>query len=181
MLRRFAFTLIALTTIVYGSVFLLAKHHGTGFFDEILIQMNRFSASLANKAEINQSKFILKLIMDNEHPPDNWKTLISGKEKSDTVTLFYHYKTWLTQSGLTHEDVAGSYPIFKSSTNQLIILNMRYGKNKPVLQFPFLASKDNGLITGLFFPVNELAFSADLNKDGKIDHQDVELAAKRKK
>ena len=166
---------------MYGSVFIMAKRHGTGFFDEILIQMNRFSTNLANKAEINQSKAILRLIMASDHPPANWETLISGKEKKDTTSLYYHYKTWLTQSGLTPKDIDGSYPIFKSTTNQLTIINMRYGKDKPILQFPFLTSGSNGLVTGLFFPVNELAFSADLNKDGRVDDKDVELAAKRKK
>jgi len=38
--KKFAFSLIVLSTIVYGSIFLMANHYGTGFFDEILIQLN---------------------------------------------------------------------------------------------------------------------------------------------
>ncbi len=55
---------------------------------------------------------------------------------------------------------------------------MRYGKSKPVVQFPFYKDKKGNMIAGLFFPINEQPLSADLNNDNKIDHKDVLIARK---
>jgi len=56
---------------------------------------------------------------------------------------------------------------------------MRYGPSKPVVQFPFYKNDKGDLITGLFFPVNEMPLAADLNNDKKINHEDVTLARKK--
>ncbi len=178
MLKRFAITLIILSTLVYGSVFFLSMHYHTGFFDEILIQMTRMDAGFFNKAEVRQSKQVLKTIIENEHPPENWPGMIFKPGDNNAEQLFYHYKVWVTKTQVTLADVKGSYPIFKSKEDKAILINMRYGNKKPVLQFPFYKTGSGKLLTGLFFPINELPFDADLNKDHIIDQKDVLIARK---
>lgn len=180
-MKRFAITLIVLTTIVYGSIFGLSIYHDTKFFDEILIQLNRVDANLNQSQEIEQSKLVLKTIMENEHPPENWATLIVRDGENDQARLFYFYKVWTIQSQLSLEDIMDSYPIFKSEQKKVTLINMRYGKQKPVLQFPFFKTIDGRLITGFFFPINELPFSADYNNDNTVNHEDVLLAQKKHK
>ncbi|MFH2059368.1 MAG: hypothetical protein ABIJ59_10765 [Pseudomonadota bacterium] len=180
-MKRFSITLIALTTIVYGSIFGLSIYHDTQFFDEILIQLNRVNATFTQKQEIEQSKLILKTIMENEHPPDNWTSLIVHNQENDQTRLFYFYKVWTIKSGLSLEDIMGSYPIYKSEQKKMTLVNMRYGKKKPVLQFPFFKADSGDLITGFFFPINELPFVADYNKDNTINHEDVLLARTKHK
>jgi hypothetical protein len=179
MLRRFALSLIGISTLIYGSIFFSSVIHNTGFFDEILIQLNRMNANMSNMDEIQHSRQVLNAIMNNDHPPDNWTSLIAGPPEKDPVQLFYFYKVWMKQSGLTPKDIKRSYAIFKSVKNNLLILNMRYGKNKPVLQFPFMSTPQGQVVSGLFFAINELPFSADINNDGRVDQKDV-LAAKTK-
>ncbi len=178
MLKRFAVTLIILSTFVYGSVFFLSMHYHTGFFDEILIQINRLDTGLFNKAEVRQSRQLLKTIIKNEYPPENWQAFIVKPAENDADQLFYHYKVWVTKTQLTLTDIEDSYPIFKSKKDKAILINMRYGNDKPVLQFPFYRTTNGKLLTGLFFPVNELPFDADLNKDHIIDQKDVLIARK---
>lgn len=180
MIKRFALTLIGMSTFIYGCIFYLSFVHDTKFYDEILIQINRMTANMSYMDEVQQSKFILKTIIDNEHPPENWEQLIVHNQQKDNQQLFYFYKVWTLKIGLTHKDVKKSYPIFSSSQNQLSIINMRYGKKKLVLQFPFSKTPDGKIITGLFYAINELPFSADFNKDNRVDHKDVLLAQKKK-
>ena len=176
--KRFGITLIVLTTIVYGSIFIMGQYYGTGFFDEMLIQINRLSASFNSKAEVNQSKLILTTIMENEHPPESWKGLIAHNPQNNSKELFYYYKIWTIKTKLSLKDVKDSYPIFAITKNNIISINMRYGKSKPVVKFPFFRDADGNLLTGLFFPINEQPMSADLNKDKKINHDDVVVARK---
>lgn len=177
MKKRFAITLIILSTLVYGGMFFMATYYGTGFFDEILIQLNRMTIGLSKKQEVAQSKFILKTILENEHPPGSWKGLMLPSP--DHQELFYHYKIWTLKTKLTHEDIHGSYPIFESKKNNFTLINMRYGNTKPVVQFPFLTDKAGYLITGLFFPINEKPLSADYNRDNRVTYEDVLLARER--
>ncbi len=176
MLKKFAITLIIMSTSVYGTTFFIAKYHGTSFFDEIVMQLNRMATNLSHSKEINYSKLVLKTILENEHPPAVWDRLITHNQQYSHKELFYHYKIWTIQKQVNINDVNDSYPIFKASENNLTLINMRYGKNKPILQFPFLKDKDGNLITGLFFPINEKPLPADLNKDNKINHEDVKIA-----
>ncbi len=176
--KRFGITLIVLATIVYGSIFIMGQYHGTGFFDEMLIQINRVSAGFYNKSEINQSKIILTTILQNDHPPANWKNLVAHNPQNDSTELFYYYKIWTIKAKLSLKDVKGSYPIFESTQNNIISINMRYGKSKPVIKFPFFRDAGGNILTGLFFPINEQPMSADLNKDKKINHDDVVIARK---
>lgn len=178
MLKRFSITLIIISTLVYGSMFIMAKYYGTGFFDEMLMQMNRLAAVFVNKKEIKQSKRILFDIIENEHPTGNFQQWVMLGKKSSHEELFYHYKVWIVKSGLSREDVEKSYPIFKALQDNTLIINMRYGPGKPVVQFPFVINTAGQIITGLFYPVNELPLAADLNKDNTIDHRDVILARK---
>ena len=180
MLKKFSITLIALSTIIYGSLFFMAKHYNTSFFDEIVMQLNRIVCSLNKKQEIQTSKTILKLILKNEHPPANWDNLIVHNPEDDNKDLFYFYKIWTIKTKLTIKDIDGSYPIFQSRGNNVTLINMRYGKEKPVLQFPFSKDKKGNLITGLFFPINERPMSADYNKDNKVNYEDVLIARKIK-
>ncbi|MBT4506060.1 hypothetical protein [Desulfobacula sp.] len=178
MLKRFSISLIIVSTIVYGSMFFMGIYHGTGFFEEILIQVNRLSVNLSKKQEIIQSKFILKTIIENEHPPDSWKGLIVHNQIKADEELFYYYKIWTIKTGLSLKDITDSYPIFEKNNNNINIINIRYGKAKPVLQFSFFRDKAGNLKTGLFFPLNEKPISADYNKDKKVDYKDVILARK---
>ncbi len=178
MKKRFSITLIILSTIVYGSMFFLGRYHGTGFFDEILVQLNRVSITFSKKLEIERSKFILKTIIESEHPQDSWKGLIVHNQIKADDELFYYYKVWTIQAKLTLEDISSSYPIFEKTNNNINIINFRYGREKPVLQFPFFRDRAGNLRTGLFFPLNEKPISADYNKDNKVNHKDVLLARK---
>jgi len=180
MLKRFSITLIIVSTIVYGSVFFLGLYYGTGFFDEMLAQLNRVSITFSKKQEIDQSKFILKTIIESEHPQDSWKGLIAHNQIKNDEELFYYYKIWSIKTKLSHKDISDSYPIFEKTKNNINIINIRYGKTKPVMQFPFFKDKAGNLRTGLFFPLNEKPISADYNKDNKVDHKDVLLARKAK-
>ena len=179
MLKRFSITLIVLSTLVYGSVFIMSKYHGTGFFEEVLMQMNRLETGFGNKIEVRQSKALLSSILESEAPPENWDRLIVPDKKTKHQELFYHYKVWTIKIGLTQAEVRKSYPIYKSRQQNMTIINMRYGRQKTIVQFPFFRDSSNQIVTGLFFPVNELPFSADLNKDGAIDHRDVTIAKKK--
>ncbi|MCP3874975.1 MAG: hypothetical protein GY699_17710 [Desulfobacteraceae bacterium] len=180
MLKKFAITLIVISTSVYGTTFFIAKHHGTSFFDEIVIQLNRLSTNLSNEQEVERSRFILRSIVENEQPPANWDNLIVHNQKTNHKELFYYYKIWTIKTKLSIADINDSYPIFKKEEKTLIRINMRYGKDKPILQFPFSKNKEGSVITGLFFPINERPLSADLNKDNKINNEDVKLARKVK-
>jgi len=80
---------------------------------------------------------------------------------------------------LNINDINASYPIFTSSSENSIVINMRYGKDKPIVRFPFYKDEKENLITGLFFPINEKPLNADLNDDDKIDYKDVILARKK--
>lgn len=179
MLKRFSITLIVLSSIVYGSAFFMGKYYGTGFFDEILIQINRLDAGFTRKEEVGQTKFLLKAILENEHPPAKWEQLVAHDRKSSHTELFYHYKVWIVKVGLNAEDIDASYPIFKAGQQNVSIINMRYGKGKPVVQFPFVRNKSGELVSGLFYPINEPPLSTDYNKDDSIDETDVILARKR--
>lgn len=178
MIKRFAFSLLFLSTIVYGSLFLMAKHYGTGFFDEVSIQLNRISATINHKPEIDQSKFILKAIIDNEHPPAGWSDIITHNRQKNDSELFYHYKIWTIIIKLNINDINDSYPIFHFFKDNINFITMRYGKTKPIIQFPFLKDKAGNLLTGLFFPINEEPVSADYNMDNIVNHEDVLLARK---
>lgn len=178
MLKRFSITLIIVSTIVYGSMFGLGIYYGTGFFEEILIQLNRVSTNLSKKDEVTQSREILKTIIENEHPTENWKNLIVKNPKMNHAELFYYYKIWTIKTKLSQKDIVASYPIFQKGTNDITIINMRYGKSKPILQFPFFKDQLGNLIAGLFFPLNEKPMSADLNSDNAVNYKDVMLARK---
>jgi hypothetical protein len=179
MIKRFAITLITLSTLLYGSIFVSSLLHDTRFFDEIVIQLNRMSTNLNNMDEVQHSKLILNTILENETPPENWQTLITKPPKDDFDQLFYFYKVWTIKTGLTQKNIKKSYPIYKAHQNQLTIINMRYGKKKPILQFPFSKTSQGNLVSGLFFAINEMPFSADYNGDERIDHKDVLLALKK--
>lgn len=178
MLKRFSITLIIMATIVYGSMFFMGIYYETGFFDEILIQLNRVSTRFTKKQEIEQSKFILKTIIENEHPPDSWKGLIAHNRIKDDEELFYHYKIWTIKTKLSLKNITDSYAISEQNKNNINIINIRYGKANPVLQFPFFKDKAGNLKTGLFFPINEKPISADYNKDNAVNYEDVRLARK---
>lgn len=178
MRKQFSITLIVISTIVYGSVLGMSLYYDTGFFEEMLMQINRIDATASRKAEVGLSKLILTEIIENEHPTARWQILIARDSSRGYAELFYHYKVWMEKTGLTLDDIGSSYPIFKTRQQHISIINMRYGKTKPVLQFPFIKDKSGTLMAGLFFPVNELPFSADLNKDKIIDYKDVVLARK---
>ncbi len=177
--KKFGITLIVISTLVYGSIFFLSIHHGTSFFDEILIQLNRVAGNLNKKDEVQQSKFILKTIVENEHPPQIWQKLIAHNKENDHQELFYYYKIWTVKAKLSIDDIAGSYPIFEKTQNGITLINMRYGKTKPILQFPFFRDNKGNIITGLFFPINEKPMSADYNNDNKVNDKDVILARKK--
>ena len=176
--KKFAFSLIVLSTVVYGSIFLMANHYGTGFFDEILIQLNRMTLNLSKKQEVDRTRLILKTILENEHPPASWNSLIARSRQKDHKELFYYYKIWSIKSKLSLKDISRSYPIFESNKDHYTLINMRYGNTKPVLQFPFFKNKAGKLVAGLFFPINEAPMSADYNNDKIINYEDVVLARK---
>jgi hypothetical protein len=176
--KRFGITLIVLTTIIYGSIFIMGQYYSIGFFDEMIIQINRLSIGFYNKSEVNQSKLILTTIMVNEHPPSNWKDLIAHNPQNSNTELFYYYKIWSIKTKLSFKEVKNSYPIFKITKNNIISINMRYGKLKPAVKFPFFRDAGGNLLTGLFFPISGQPISADLNKDKKISYDDVVVARK---
>ncbi len=179
MLKRFSITLIVISTLVYGGVFFMAFYHDTGFFEEMLIQINRIDAGTTRKAHVKLSKMIFMEVLDNEHPTKTWFSMIAPKPGRNDTELFYHYKVWCERTGLTPGEISGSYPIFKSAQQHIAIINMRYGKAMPVVQFPIVKITDGTLRSLLFYPINEPPFSADLNKDQVVDHQDVILARKK--
>ncbi len=176
MLKRFSISLIILSSIIYLTIFLISRHHETGFFDEILIQLNRISTNMNHEKKVKQTKLVLNLILNHETPPDQWRFIVDHNWKTDPNELFYYYKVWMIKTGLTSADIDASYPIYNTKEDQVTKINMRYGPDKSILQFPFSVDKKKNLITGLFFPINEPPFSADLNGDKFINHLDVSLA-----
>jgi hypothetical protein len=94
--------------------------------------------------------------------------------------VLYHYKLWTSKAKRSHAEISDFYPIYLSRADNMMLINMRYGKNRPVLQFPFFKDKAGNVITGLFFTINEKPMSADDNKDSKVNHEDVILARKKK-
>ncbi len=119
MLKSFSISLIVLSSIVYLTIFLISRHHETGFFDEILIQVNRISTNMNHEEKIKQSKTVLKLILENETPPDQWNLIILQNWKTDPNELFYYYKVWIIKTDLTLADIDESYPIYSSTENQI--------------------------------------------------------------
>jgi hypothetical protein len=178
MLKKFSISLIIMSTFLYGSIYFMSKKYDTTFFDEILIQLNRMTANFNKSQEAQFTKIILTTIINNEHPPSNWNRFIAHNAKYSHKELFYYYKVWSIKVKLNLEDINSSYPIFTSNSEKVMMINMRYGKSKPVVRFPFYKNKKGDMVAGLFFPVNEKPFSADLNKDKKINHQDVIIARK---
>ena len=65
MRKNFAITLIFISTAVYLTVFIISVQNHTGFFDEILNQLNRLNVSFNHKKEVDQSKLVLKTILEN--------------------------------------------------------------------------------------------------------------------
>ncbi|MCK5686537.1 hypothetical protein KAJ27_20545 [bacterium] len=176
MIKKISISLIIMSTFLYGTVFLMSKRYETSFFDEILFQLNRMAASMNKPEEVKFTKLVLASIVNNEEPPSKWSQFIVHDPKYDSTELFYYYKVWSVKAKLNINDINSSYPIFSASSEKSIILNMRYGKNRPVLQFPFYKNEKGDMTAGLFFPVNERPLSADLNKDNTIDHEDVRIA-----
>ena len=168
-----------MSTFLYGTIFVMSKHYETSFFDEILIQLNRMTANMNKSQEVEFTKTILTAIINNEHPPSDWNRFIVHDPKYDNKELFYYYKIWSIKTKLNINDINASYPIFTASSAKSIVINMRYGKDKPVLQFPFYKDKKENLMTGLFFPINEKPLNADLNNDDAINHKDVIMAKKK--
>ena len=179
MLKKFAISLIIMSTFLYGTIFFMSKRYETLFFDEILIQLNRMAANFNRPQEVEFTKILLASIINNEQPPSDWNRYIVHSPKYDNKELFYYYKIWTINVKLNMDDITSSYPIFTASTEKKVVINMRYGQSKPVVRFPFYKNEKGDLITGLFFPVNERPLSADLNNDDKINHEDVILARKR--
>jgi len=179
MLKKFAISLIIMSTFMYGTVFFMSKHYETLFFDEILIQLNRMTANFNRPKEVEFTKILLTSIINNEQPPSDWNRYVVHSPKYDNTELFYYYKIWTINAKLNMDDINSSYPIFTASNEKKVVINMRYGPSKPVVQFPFYKNEKGDLITGVFFPVNERPLSADLNNDDKINHEDVILARKR--
>lgn len=177
MLKRFSISLIVISSAVYMTIFLMSRHYQTGFFDEILIQLNRLNTSLGHKTEIIQTKYILKLVSENDTPTKQWYAVMRPGSKTDPTQLFYYYKVWLIKAGLTQTDINQSYPIFRMMKDDVAVINMRYGPGKPIVQFPFSKTGKDSFVCGLFFPINEPPFSADLNKDKTVDQKDVVIAA----
>ncbi len=178
MIKKFAISLIIMSTFLYGTIFVMSKRYETSFFDEISIQLIRMTASMNKSQEVQFTKIILTAIINNEHPPSDWNKFILHSPDYDNKELFYYYKIWSIKAKLNINDINAAYPIFTASSANSVIVNMRYGKDKPVVQFPFYKDKKENLMTGLFFPINQQPLNADLNNDDKIDHQDVVLARK---
>jgi hypothetical protein len=179
MIKKFSISLIIMATFLYGTIFVMSKHYETSFFDEILIQLNRMTANMNKSQEVQFTKIILTAIINNEHPPSDWHRFILHSPEYDNKELFYYYKIWSVKAKLNINDINASYPIFTANSENSIVLNMRYGKDKPVVQFPFYKDKKENLTTGLFFPINAQPLNADLNNDKKIDHKDVIIARKQ--
>ena len=179
MIKKFAISLIIMSTFMYGTVFFMSQRYDTVFFDEILIQLNRMTANFNRPQEVEFTKILLAAIVNNEQPPSDWNRYILHSPKYDNTELFYYYKIWTINVKLNLDDINRSYPIYTAINENKVVLNMRYGQSKPVVQFPFYKNEKGDLITGLFFPVNERPLSADLNNDDKINHEDVIIARKR--
>jgi len=178
MIKKFSISLIIMSTFLYGTIFVMSKRYETSFYDEIVFQLNRMTATMNKSQEVQFTKTILSAIINNEHPPSDWHRFIVHSPEYDNKELFYYYKIWSIKTQLNINDITASYPISTASNQTKIVLNMRYGKDKPVVQFPFYKDKKENLTTGLFFPINQQPLNADLNNDEKIDHQDVILARK---
>ncbi len=178
MLKKFSISLIIMSTFLYGSIFFISKQYETAFFDEIVIQLNRMTASFNKSPEAQFTKIVLTAIINNEHPPPDWSNFIAHNLKYNHNELFYYYKVWSIKVKLSSEDINASYPIYSASNENFVVINMRYGRSKPVVQFPFYKNKKGDLVAGLFFPINEKPLSADLNNDNIINHKDVVIARK---
>lgn len=175
-IKRFAVTLIIMATVLYGSIFVMSKQYGTPFFEEIVIQLNRMNEKFGGSPEVTMTKTVLKAIIENETPPDEWNRFILHASEYSPNDLFYLYKVWSVTVSLTLRDINKSYPILNTENENGILLRMRYGKTQPVLQFKFFKVGEDTLAMGLFYPVNEPPVSADLNNDKTIDAKDVRIA-----
>ena len=178
MLKKFSISLIIMSTFLYGTIFFISQRYETPFFDEIVIQLSRMTTNMNKSQEVQFTKTILAAIINNENPPSDWNRFIAHNPKYDNRELFYYYKIWSVKANLNIDDINASYPIYSASSEQHLFINMRYGKDKPVVRFPFIKDKDGNLMIGLFFPINEQPLNADLNNDNSIDHKDVAIARK---
>ncbi|MCP4670838.1 MAG: hypothetical protein GY857_05990 [Desulfobacula sp.] len=179
MKKKFSISLIIMASFLYGTIFFISQRHETSFFDEIVIQLTRMTTNMNKSQEVQFTKTILAVIINNEHPPSDWNRFIAHNPKYDNKELFYYYKIWSLKTNLNIADINASYPIYSASSEQSIFINMRYGKDKPVVRFPFYKDNKENLMIGLFFPINEKPLNADLNNDNQINHKDVVIARKK--
>lgn len=178
MLKKFSISLIIMSTFLYASIFVVSKQYNTSFFDEINNQLTRVTAVFNKPKEIEFTKLVLSAIVNSEHPPADWDNYLFHNPEYSHSELFYYYKVWTIKLKLTLEQITSSYPIYSRRGKNSIAVDMRYAPSRPVVRFPFFQDSKGNLVAGLFFPVNEKPLVADLNRDHKVNHEDVILAKK---
>lgn len=178
MLKKFSISLIIMSTFLYASIFVVSKQYNTSFFDEINNQLSRITAVFNKPQEVEFTKLVLSAIVNSEHPPADWDQYLFHNAKYSHSELFYYYKVWVIKTKLTLKQITSSYPIYSRRSENSVAVNMRYGSSQPVVRFPFFQDSKGNIVAGLFFPVNEKPLVADLNRDHKINHEDVVLAKK---
>ena len=116
------------------------------------------------------------MVAGNEQPPKNWQTLVGSRSNRFGDGLFYFFKVWFTESGVTTQDIKKSYPIFAFKNNDKVMFELRYGYSNPTIQFTIVTTQDNKMKADFVFPLNNCLFNADYNNDDILDEKDVTLA-----
>jgi hypothetical protein len=176
MRKKFAITLICLTTILYGSILSISISNETRFFQEINYQLVRAQGKLKYDLQVSHMKDLLKAVFDNDAPPPEWDSYLEDSLKEFSTKAFYFFKVWLIESNISQDDIADSYLIFIAQSGDKQILDLRFPSQGYVLQFNIYANSSGQPVSGLFFPKKNREFSADYNNDSFVNYQDVVLA-----
>lgn len=179
MRKKFAITLICLTTILYGAVFFISRNNGTGFLEEINCQLMRLHGNLKYAQQVDQAKGLLKMVLNNENPPSNWNDFLEEKLQPFNDKAFYFFKIWMIDSHITADNIEASYPVHIVERVDTLTVLQRFPGTGHVLQFNIFTNAASKPVFGLFLPINNSNFSADYNYDDRIDYEDVLLARKR--
>jgi len=170
----FAATIIVLCVLF---VFIESRKNFRPFFQEAYVLYTRYVKALNYKNEIYHAKKLLQLTISEEHTPENWGAITGELTERMPDASFYTFKVWFIESGVSIEDIENSYPtmIFKDEYATRLILN--YSKDLPEISFNIF-NDNNDIKADAYFSLNNCLFSADYNKDEKIDYQDVVIARK---
>lgn len=121
--------------------------------------------------EIAMTKEFLKSTIIDEKPRDYIRQyFLSYKDYSES---FYYFKIWFKENNILLKDIANSYPKTFFKDKNRIGLDLYYSKEQPNIQSVLVFKNGNYKIRSIHFSLNNCMFTADKNKDNKIDRNDL--------